>query len=116
VSGWDGHIAAMCCSPKRFYTGGDSWSCRRAGVKGPRLGWETPASARNARRGHRCAVDRYPTALGTFLTTLLPIADKIAKGEHVDFPFVKALLVSAIAAGIAAAIRAIIRRAARVRG
>jgi hypothetical protein len=29
-----------------------------------------------------------------FLTTLLPIADKIANGQHVDFPFIKALPVA----------------------
>jgi hypothetical protein len=46
--------------------------------------------------------------IGTFLTTLLPIADKIAKGHHVDYGVVKALLVSAIAAGIAAGVRAIV--------
>jgi hypothetical protein len=46
--------------------------------------------------------------LGTFLTTILPIADKIAKGEHVDYNFIKAIAVSAIAAGFAAGIRAVI--------
>jgi hypothetical protein len=46
--------------------------------------------------------------IGTFLTTLLPIADKIANGEHVDFTLVKALAVSAIAAAIAAAVRAVV--------
>jgi hypothetical protein len=46
--------------------------------------------------------------VGTFLTTLLPIADRLAKGDNVDFPFVKALVVSAIAAGIGAGIRAVI--------
>jgi hypothetical protein len=46
--------------------------------------------------------------LGTFLTTVLPIAEKIASGEDVSFDFAKALLVSAIAAGIGAGIRALI--------
>ena len=46
--------------------------------------------------------------VGTFLTAVLPIADKIAKGEGVDYPFAKALLLSAIAGGIAAGIRAVV--------
>ena len=47
------------------------------------------------------------TFVSTFLTTgVLPIAEKLEKGEDVDFTVAKALLLSAITAAIGAAIRA----------
>lgn len=46
--------------------------------------------------------------LGMFLTTILPIAEKIAKGEDVDYSLIKAVLVSAIAGGFAAGVRAVV--------
>ncbi len=46
--------------------------------------------------------------IGAFLTALLPIADKIANGEHVSFTALESLAVAVIVGAIAAGIRAVI--------